>query len=296
MPEFKLGSELQLPIAELPNTQNKELFEALKPIHQSLNLLAGMVDGRVLREGLNAATSPFATLRTSGLNRFTCPANVNLSQGQPVYFAPNVGVLNAYPANALFAQFLAMGYCSQPGGVLAGQYGEFTPFMGVNSLLSGLSIGATYYLTDAGGYSITPGSLYQRLGVALSSTALLFNCSMVNEGETRLGVISISTSTPGLQVIATHTSAYSRVGRWVTAQAYFTLRNNTGGFWQTVQLDGLPFFCSASHYGFADLYYYGLGTKIYAYAQAGAPYVLAGYNPGFNTGDTPVMLHVSYPI
>jgi len=295
MPEFLLGSEIQLPISDLPNTKNQELFDALKPIHQSLTLLAGMIDGRVLQQGLNAATSPLATLRSSGLNRFTCPAAVNILQGQLVYFAANVGVLNAYVANATSAQFLAMGFCSQPGGVLAGQYGEFTPFMGVNTLVSGLSTGATYYLNNSGGITITPGSVYQRVGVALSPTALLFNCMMVNEGELRVGSLSLFTTTPGLTVLSTLTSAYQKIGGWVHGSAYINFRNSSGAVINGWTIEGLPYACSISHYGWADLYYAYLGDKYYAYVQAGTSYMLVAYAGGLPLGDYGVMVAFSYP-
>jgi len=295
MPEFLLDSEIQLPISDLPNTKNQELFDALKPIHQSLTLLAGMIDGRVLQQGLNAATSPLATLRSSGLNRFTCPAAVPILQGQLVYFASNVGVLNAYVANSTAAQFLAMGYCSQPGGVAAGAYGEFTPFMGVNTLVSGLSTGNPYYLNNSGGISLTPGTLYQRVGVALSPNALLFNSSMINEGEMRYGAIGLSTTTAGLSITSVYASAYQKIGGWVQGNAYFNFRNTSGAVITGFDIVGLPFVCNNTNYGWADMYYAYLGTKYFAYVQAGTNYILAGYAGGIPLGDYGVMVAFSYP-
>jgi len=203
--------------------------------------------------------------------------------------------LNAYVANATSAQFLAMGFCSQPGGVLAGQYGEFTPFMGVNTLVSGLSTGATYYLNNAGGITITPGSVYQRVGVALSPTALLFNCTMINEGELKLNSLSLSTTTAGLAITSVYTSAYQKIGGWVQGSAYFNFRNTSGVVITGFDITGLPFVC-ANHYGWADVYYAYLGTKYYSYVQAGASYINAGFAGGLPLGDYGVMAAFSYPV
>lgn len=167
-----LSSEIQLSISQNPQTTNQELFQLLQPIHSAINLITQYLDGINPQAALIAATVPTSTLRTSAVNRMVVKANGNLTEGLPVFFSLVAGVLQATVAQASAANVLAMGFCSQPGGVVTGAYGEFTPAMGLAK--GSFALGTKYYLQNGGGYGAAPGTINQCLGVAISTTQLLF--------------------------------------------------------------------------------------------------------------------------
>jgi len=168
-----LSSEFQLNLPRFVNTGDPRLDRAIQPIHDALNILAQYLDGINPQSALSAANTPINTLRKSGMNRMVVKALGNIAEGQPVYFTLNAGELKALPALATATFSLAMGFCSQPGGVATGAFGEFTPALGV-AKTSGLTVGTKYFLQDAGGYGAGPGTALQFLGVALTTTDLLF--------------------------------------------------------------------------------------------------------------------------
>lgn len=98
----------------------------------------------------------------------------NLAAGAFVYFRSDGTVANASAnsgGNASIGFVLQAVTASQPATVY---------FEGQNNVLSGLTIGSRYYLSDsvAGGATLTPvegtGKLHQFLGRAISTTAISF--------------------------------------------------------------------------------------------------------------------------
>jgi hypothetical protein len=94
-------------------------------------------------------------------------------------YSPGLGVLSARNANATNANKPCDGFCSQPSGILAGQVGEVILNDGMNTSLSGLTVGSRYFLDTTNGLVTTTapvaaGNLEQSLGIAITATALRF--------------------------------------------------------------------------------------------------------------------------
>jgi hypothetical protein len=290
MPEFKLASEIQLPISETPNTADPEMNRLLRPIHESINLLAGMIDGRVLQSGLNAATDFKATLRSTLLNRFTVLAGEAISAGDPVYFVLSGGLLKAFRALATSTVTWAQGYCSQPGGVANGAYGEFAPIGGLNTLASpgagSLTVGGIYYLQNGGGYGVNYGNCPQRLGVAISPTTILFGAAA--QLDAQVGVWFPNSQTLNVAVTELAQATWHRIGWLVVATCYINIVNNTGANLFAADIGGLPFSQSGAFYGGAFFHYNmaNYGPLVNCYVEAAQNKIKTSWNTAVGPGGT----------
>lgn len=133
----------------------------------------GRLDSSVMPVGVGASTITVAT-------------SENLSAGDLVNLYSNSGTINARKADASTANAGKIAH----GFVLAGTTSpnNATVYIGqasVNSGVSGLTVGAEYFLSGstAGGVTATApttaGHLLQRVGVARSATELVFNPQVV---------------------------------------------------------------------------------------------------------------------
>jgi hypothetical protein len=121
----------------------------------------GKLDVSLLPSGIGAAT-------------VTVASSENLAAGQFVNLYDNAGTINARLADANAnrrAHGFVLANVTSPANATV-YYGD------VNDEMSGLTVGAEYFLSETAGGVVTPapttsGSLAQRLGVAQSATELV---------------------------------------------------------------------------------------------------------------------------
>lgn len=129
---------------------------------------------------LSSVNDPTAIL-SDNVHRFYTIALEDIQEAAAVnLFAPS-GVLFARNASATDMAHRCDGFCSQSGGLVAGQAGEFILNDGVIlEAIAGLVPGARYYLSPSapGGYTETPpstaGQIVQYLGIAITNTSFRF--------------------------------------------------------------------------------------------------------------------------
>jgi len=114
---------------------------------------------------------------------FTLPASENLAAGDLVNLWSNAGTLNMRKADNTSTAKRADGYIES--AVTSGNSGSPTLGGGIANGLSGLTIGADYYLGTSGGVSTSipsaSGSIVQYVGRAKSATELIFTPGQVFE-------------------------------------------------------------------------------------------------------------------
>lgn len=121
------------------------------------------------------------TLLAGNLNRLYVIASETIVQGAAISLFNNAGVLNVRNANATNNTRICDGFCSSPGGILAGSPGEIIRSNGVASI-GGLTIGQRYWVSIINGLivavpPVAAGNIEQYVGIAISSTVLSFNIS-----------------------------------------------------------------------------------------------------------------------
>lgn len=119
------------------------------------------------------------TLLAGNLNRFYVVASETISYGAAINLWNNAGVINARNANATTYLKPCQGFCTLATGIIAGSIGEVQLNAGI-ARLSGLTIGANYYLSGTDGLLtsaplVGAGNIEQFCGVAIDATHLSFN-------------------------------------------------------------------------------------------------------------------------
>lgn len=112
-----------------------------------------------------------------GIEARTILASEAISAGNLTNTYSNAGTLNVRKADATVAGKEANSWA--PSAISNGASGTIMLEEGINSAVSGLTVGAIYYLsTTAGGVTITApsasGNVVQEIGKTLSATELLF--------------------------------------------------------------------------------------------------------------------------
>jgi hypothetical protein len=139
---------------------------------------AGSADaGKIPALGADGKLDPTLYNAGSGPASRTMPASEAIAAGKLVNFFSNAGVINMRLADNSNSR-PAHGYVL--AAVASGASGAAYDLDGVNSQLTGLTIGSTYYLGTAGGVitpaldatTATSGLIDQKIGVALSATEL----------------------------------------------------------------------------------------------------------------------------
>ena len=120
----------------------------------------------------NQQTNPALWTRLQNLSRIYGQATEAIPAGAVVNFYNNGGVLGVRNANASAAGKQCDAWCTT--AVAAGSYGEFIT-QGTCFLIGGLTIGATYYLSNTNGLlSSGAGTVVQKVGRAIGVNTLLF--------------------------------------------------------------------------------------------------------------------------
>lgn len=121
-----------------------------------------------------------STLLIGNLTRFYAQAAENIPFGAAVSLVNVGGVSFVELANATNNTKPARGFCSLGAGIPTGQIGEVQLLAGVTEI-GGLTPGASYFLSTTPGLlaatpAVAAGNIEQMVGVAINSTALLYNC------------------------------------------------------------------------------------------------------------------------
>lgn len=123
-----------------------------------------------------------STLTMGNQHRFYIRASETIILGAVISLFNNAGTLEARNANATNNQRIADGFCSNPGGIAAGEIGEVILLTGI-AIIGNLIIGQRYWLSTVNGAiqngpATAVGNIEQYLGIAIDSTHFLFNCNV----------------------------------------------------------------------------------------------------------------------
>lgn len=155
----------------------KPIYIAFQNIIQTLIFFSGVAP-RPPSALLTSDNDPTAIL-ANNVHRYYTQASEDIAVGAAVNLFAQIGILFVQNANATDNTKPCDGFCSQVGGIAMGTVGEVILNDGVNLSLTGLTVGAIYYLsTTPGEFTATPptsaGNLQQYIGKALTTTALKF--------------------------------------------------------------------------------------------------------------------------
>lgn len=162
----------------MPQSQDPDNQYDLFRLYNAVKILAFALDSYT--GSLGAEVSEWSTvgasrIKTQNLSRLYVQFTETVSPGMIVTLYNNSGVLAAKKAGGSVWQGLANGFVL--AGVNSGSFGEVF-LSGVNSSLTGLTPGSTYYTSAATPGLISSGASspnIQEVGIALSTSELWFN-------------------------------------------------------------------------------------------------------------------------
>lgn len=155
----------------------KPIYLALQNIVQTMIYFGGVAP-RNPASILSSINDPTAIL-ANNIHRFYTQATEAIAAGGLVNLFASGGAIAVRNANATDSTKPCDGFCSQVGGLALGAVGEIILNDGVNSNLSGLTVGTRYYLSTTNGLltsspPVAAGNLQQSIGIALATTTLRF--------------------------------------------------------------------------------------------------------------------------
>ena len=169
-------------IPDIDQTKYPDVYIDNLRLRNGIKILQGIIDTYTgaLGEDPNywgQQSNPANWNRLQNLTRTYALVSENIAAGAAVNFWNNAGVLNVRNANASAAGKPCHGWCTKT--VTAGNYGEFIQ-QGTCFLVGGLTIGATYYLSNTAGLiSPGPGTVSQKIGYAIGANTLVFRPDLV---------------------------------------------------------------------------------------------------------------------
>lgn len=154
----------------------EEIYNAFTQIQLALHNTLGV--GQQLKTQWSALDYT-STLHNASQTRYYRIASENLIYGAAINIWSDAGTLKFRNANATDNTKPCHGFCTTLGGVTAGDYCEAILFQGLLTGFAGLTAGARYFLSTANGLiaaaaPVAAGNIEQALGIALSSSALLY--------------------------------------------------------------------------------------------------------------------------
>lgn len=160
------------------------LIPVIKPIYMALqNLIQIMITSSGIASRnpgavLSSAGDPTAFL-ANNTHRFYVQATEAIAQGAMINLVAVLGTIQVRNANATTGARQVDGFCSQTAGIAAGAIGEVVLGNGMNSFLTGMTVGSRYYLSTTNGLitsspPVAAGNLQQSVGIAISPTSLVF--------------------------------------------------------------------------------------------------------------------------
>lgn len=178
---------------------------------------------------------------------------------------------------------------------------------GTTSMMFGQDVNGTGYVWNRENQTVTFGTnnttrmtltAAGNLQFATANAGIIFNktgalvASTLNDYEE--GTWTPATSSSGMTVNAVVGAQYTRVGRLVTAYAYFQFNNTSGGAITAFNVTGLPFqHIALGSYGMVRHYYGGAEASSSAYVETSSTYALIN-GVTVPTGVTGHMFYFSY--
>lgn len=152
----------------------ESIHNALKQLQLALNIYAGA--SMQLQEDWGTV-APDTTVIVGNMGRLYVPATETLAFGHVVNVFDNAGVLSVRKANATNNTKPCHGWCSHPGGIAIGTFGEIQIGPSLNTGVNTLVRGTRYALSTTDGLvtAATPvaaGNIEQWIAFALSTTLL----------------------------------------------------------------------------------------------------------------------------
>lgn len=155
----------------------EQIYTAFQQMQIALHVVLGV--GQQLQTQWSML-SPDQTLHLFSPNRIYLIASEAILFGAAINIYDNAGVLTVRNANATNNTKPCHGFCTTAAGIANGAYGESILNFGLLTGVAGLVRGTRYFLSTANGLvtavaPVAAGNIEQALGLALSSTMLLFN-------------------------------------------------------------------------------------------------------------------------
>lgn len=166
-------SNINLGLAQIPETTNPEVFPEATKIYSAIKRLALYVEAFTGNTIYSSSEYPIISNSQSLIagNSFKVYKlfTVAASFGQLVGVAGNDSVQLASDGGVA-----AIGFCAEPSGVLAGAWGA-VQCAGLYRV-SGLTAGTRYFLSTVAGsiQTAAPAGLKQVIGIAMNTTDILF--------------------------------------------------------------------------------------------------------------------------
>jgi len=162
---------------EFDQKKYPEIWADLVRVRNSIRALQSALDAYTGQTPINpvdySSTAQSSSLLLQSQAKVYVPASVAISPGQMVNLFDSAGVLTARLADAATPNYVR-GFASISAAVGIGDYLEVT-LLGADFYVTGLTIGAVYYLQDTpGALGTTPGTNTQAVGYALDTTNLWF--------------------------------------------------------------------------------------------------------------------------
>jgi hypothetical protein len=180
---FRYSTALIIPDAS--DVKDPPVNQELTYILNALRTLATRLDevtGALSPEEANWPTvSPINSVLGNNINKFYARCASAIGYGAFVnFYNLSATEVQARPARASGFTFAAAGYCVNPAGYAAGDWGEFVVGPGVNYGIGGMTPGNWYFLdpaTTTGQVTATApsvaGQIYQCCGIAIADDILL---------------------------------------------------------------------------------------------------------------------------
>jgi hypothetical protein len=155
----------------------EEVYASMQQIIQTFINNCG-IGQQPLSDWPQLAGSP-ATILANNVGRLYVVATEDILFGAAISLVAVTGQIQARNANATNNTKPCDGFCSTVGGILAGKTGEVIVTGGL-ATITGLTVGSRYYLSTVNGLitavaPVAAGNIEQYLGIALTTTTLLFH-------------------------------------------------------------------------------------------------------------------------
>lgn len=155
------------------------LYAAMQQIFLALTNNCGISSQPVNLWSQFATQAPDQTVLAANMGRVYLTPSEDIALGAAFSLWNNAGVFSARNANATNNTKPADGFCSTPGGLLAGVVGEFILARGMVSI-NGVVAGTRYYLSTVNGLitavaPVAAGNIEQYLGVGFPNNQFHFN-------------------------------------------------------------------------------------------------------------------------
>jgi hypothetical protein len=190
MPSYTISSglpDLPVGLTDKDAALVSPLYRAVSALAQQLSTLTGNVQ---YSSSEQSNIDQFSGLIDSREQRIYVKALEPINYGSLITLSVDSGKLAASLADASVLTKPAHGICDLPGGIGTGSYGVCLLVRGRTASVSGTVMGATYYLSTAGGMQIVSptadGVLNQIVAIGLGSAGVYLNIEQIGQRVSRV--------------------------------------------------------------------------------------------------------------